>query len=102
MHALFETMSLDGASFIEAIAVIITVLGAFQAAASVARIFFRQPTHGARKDIWRNFGTWLLLALEFELAADIIRSVVAPSWQEIGELGGDRRHPHVSQLLPRA
>ena len=30
---------------------------------------------------------WLLLALEFELAADIVRSVLSPTWQEIGELG---------------
>ncbi len=30
---------------------------------------------------------WLLLGLEFELAADIIGSVVAPSWEEIGKLG---------------
>ena len=30
---------------------------------------------------------WLLLGLEFELAADIVRSVLSPTWQEIGELG---------------
>jgi uncharacterized membrane protein len=30
---------------------------------------------------------WLLLGLEFELAADIVRSVISPTWQEIGELG---------------
>jgi len=30
---------------------------------------------------------WLLIGLEFELAADIIRSVVSPTWQDIGELG---------------
>jgi uncharacterized membrane protein len=30
---------------------------------------------------------WLLLGLEFELAADIIGSVVSPTWQDIGELG---------------
>ena len=44
-------------------------------------------THGERKEIWRRFGMWLLLGLEFELAADIIDSVVAPSWQDIGQLG---------------
>jgi len=42
--------------------------------------------HGARKAIWRRYGMWLLLGLEFELAADIIGSVISPSWQEIGEL----------------
>ena len=30
---------------------------------------------------------WLLLGLEFELAADIISSVVSPTWQDLGELG---------------
>ena len=30
---------------------------------------------------------WLLLGLEFELAADIIRSVVAPTWVDLVELG---------------
>jgi len=29
---------------------------------------------------------WLLLALEFTLAADIVRSAIAPSWEEIGQL----------------
>ena len=44
-------------------------------------------THGERKAIWRRFGMWLLLGLESELAADIIGSVVSPTWQDIGELG---------------
>jgi uncharacterized membrane protein len=30
---------------------------------------------------------WLLLGLEFELVADIIGSVVSPSWQDIDKLG---------------
>jgi uncharacterized membrane protein len=30
---------------------------------------------------------WLLLGLEFALAADIITSVISPTWQDIGELG---------------
>ena len=44
-------------------------------------------THGERKAIWRRFGMWLLLGLEFALAADIIGSVMSPTWQDIGELG---------------
>ena len=30
---------------------------------------------------------WLLIGFEFELAADIIGSVISPTWQDIGELG---------------
>jgi uncharacterized membrane protein len=44
-------------------------------------------THGQRKAIWQRFAMWLLLGLEFELAADIIRSVVSPSWRDLGQLG---------------
>ena len=44
-------------------------------------------THGQRKAIWRRFGMWLLLGLEFELAADIIASVISPTWRDIGQLG---------------
>jgi uncharacterized membrane protein len=44
-------------------------------------------THGERKAVWRRFGMWLLLGLEFELAADIIATVVAPTWQDLGKLG---------------
>jgi len=47
----------------------------------------RFATHGARKAVWQRFGVWLLLGLEFELAADIIRTVVSPSWVDIGQLG---------------
>jgi uncharacterized membrane protein len=46
-----------------------------------------RTTHGERKAVWRRLGMWLLLALEFALAADIVGSVVAPTWQDIGELG---------------
>ncbi|HYZ15380.1 MAG TPA: DUF1622 domain-containing protein [Candidatus Acidoferrum sp.] len=33
-----------------------------------------------------SLGTWLSFALEFEVAADILRTAVAPSWNDIGQL----------------
>lgn len=33
-----------------------------------------------------TLGRWLALALEFALAADILRTVMLPSWDEIGQL----------------
>jgi len=33
-----------------------------------------------------RFGIWLLLGLQFALAADIVRSVISPSWNDIGQL----------------
>jgi uncharacterized membrane protein len=62
--------------------------GAVEAFAKVLWIAFTPGTiHGERKELWRRFGMWLLLGLEFELAADIIGSVISPTWQDIGELG---------------
>lgn len=34
-----------------------------------------------------DFARYLSLALEFQLAADIVATAVAPSWARIGELG---------------
>lgn len=86
MEPVFHEIAARIALFIEAAAVLIAAVGAIEAFASLLRLPFA-ATHGLRKRAWRRFGTWLLLALEFELAADIIRSVIAPTWQEIGELG---------------
>ena len=36
--------------------------------------------------VWLKFATWILLALEFALAADIVRTAVAPTWEDITKL----------------
>ena len=38
------------------------------------------------REIWLRFATWILLALEFALAADIVRTAVAPTWDDISKL----------------
>jgi uncharacterized membrane protein len=86
MEEAFHEIAAHLALLIEAAAVLIVTVGAVETFASLLRLPFT-AAHGVRKQAWRRFGMWLLLALEFELAADIIRSVIAPTWQEIGELG---------------
>jgi uncharacterized membrane protein len=72
----------------EAAAVIVVTFGSLEAFLGLLRIGVApNARHGVRKAVWRRFGMWLLLGLEFELAADIIASVVSPTWQDIGELG---------------
>jgi uncharacterized membrane protein len=34
-----------------------------------------------------RFAVWLLLALEFELAADVLRTAISPTWDDVGKLG---------------
>jgi uncharacterized membrane protein len=73
---------------IEAAAVVVVTYGAVEAFARFGRIVINPgSSHGERKALWRRLGMWLLLGLEFELAADIIGSIVSPTWYEIGRLG---------------
>jgi uncharacterized membrane protein len=75
-------------SFIEAAAVFVVAFGSAEAFVKLLPVMLRPTaTHGLRKAIWRRYGTWLLLGIEFELAADIVGSVISPSWEDIGQLG---------------
>lgn len=38
------------------------------------------------REIWLKFATWILLGLEFALAADLLRTAVAPTWEDIAKL----------------
>ena len=86
MEEYLHVFSMRIALFVEGAAVVLAAWGAVSAFAAILRLAVKPASHGARKAVWRNFGMWLLLALEFELAADIIRSVISPTWQDIGEL----------------
>ena len=73
---------------IEAAAVLVVTFGSLEALFKLLVVMATPgASHGMRKAIWRRFGVWLLLGLEFALAADIITSVISPTWQDIGELG---------------
>jgi uncharacterized membrane protein len=88
MEAYILAFAQTASLLVEAAAVLIVSFGSLEAFARLVRLAATPgATHGARKAIWRRFGVWLLLGLEFELAADIIGSVVSPTWQDIGELG---------------
>ena len=41
----------------------------------------------ARRVLWLDYGRWLVAALTFQLAADIVESAIAPTWEAIGQLG---------------
>ena len=102
MEELFVQFAEFAKSLSEAAAVLVVTFGSLEAFLKLLWIVVTPgATHGERKAIWRRFGMWLLLGLEFALAADIIGSVVSPTWQDIGELGAIAVILYVSELLPR-
>jgi uncharacterized membrane protein len=88
MEELFKAFAGSVALGVEVVAVLIIAYGAVEALVRILGLVFRMPaTHGQRKEVWRRFGGWLLLGLEFELASDIIRTVISPTWIDLGQLG---------------
>jgi uncharacterized membrane protein len=87
MEVLFKQVAGFVALGVEAAAVVIIAFGAGEALARTIRVFFKGGSRtGLRKEVWLRFGVWLLLGLEFELAADIVRTAISPSWNDIGQL----------------
>lgn len=71
---------------VECVAVVLVMWGALSALGEVVKHAGGASAPGWRRDAWVNFGMWLLLALQFALGADIVRSAIAPTWTDIGHL----------------
>lgn len=75
------------AQAIELCAGLLIGLAAMQATWRSLQLFFsRLGPATDTEEVRLTLGRWLGLALEFELAADILRTAVAPTWNEIGQL----------------
>ena len=87
MEEILKLLATNIALAVEMVAVVIVAFGAVQALVVALGPLFGKPGGiGWRRRVWVNFGAWLLLGLQFALAADIVRSVISPSWTEIGHL----------------
>ena len=87
METFLKEFARSVALAVEVSATVIIAFGAIEAFVEAMRSFlFKEPHVGWRRGIWLNFAMWLLLGLEFELAADIIRTTIAPTWMDLGQL----------------
>ena len=72
---------------IDAVALVIIVIGTIEAFVSALRAMFSSPTGHERRDIWLRFARWLIAGLTFQLAADIIETSITTSWEAVARLG---------------
>lgn len=72
---------------IDLVALLAIVVGTVEVMAKVARAAFRPMTDLERRDTWLRYARWLVAALTFQLAADIIETSVSTDWQTIGRVG---------------
>jgi uncharacterized membrane protein len=72
---------------IDAIALLVIVVGTIEVLGAVAHAAFRPLSRRERSDAWLRYARWLVAALTFQLAADIIETSVSTDWQTIGRVG---------------
>ena len=87
---LLKNATLILAACIEAAGAIVIGLAAIEAFLKAVMLFVPgrhavgEPD--AKEMVRLRLGRWLAVALELELGADILRTAVAPTWNEIGQL----------------
>jgi uncharacterized membrane protein len=87
MESAFRTIAEHVALGAELIAMLLIAIGGMGALARVVRLLAQRNAHVRTiKDIWLRLAGWILLALEFTLAADIVRTSISPSWEDLGKL----------------
>ena len=72
--------------FCTGVAIGVGVFSTIVRAAKLALISGSRSTDSVMSEIRMNLGSWLALGLELALAADVLRTVVVPTWDEIGKL----------------
>jgi uncharacterized membrane protein len=71
---------------LEALALLVIAIGAVEAAIGISRSIVQHAAEAAKRAVWLGFARWLVAGLTFQLAADIVHTTVAPSWDDIGRL----------------
>ncbi|HKP97046.1 MAG TPA: DUF1622 domain-containing protein [Fibrobacteria bacterium] len=87
MEEWVERMAGTGALCIEALAGVMIVIGALRAGYHTAYLaWVRHMGSRAGDPIRLELGKILALALEFLVGADILRTAVSPTWDQVGKL----------------
>lgn len=86
MHDLVLGITEWVAIAVEAAAVLVVAFAVIQAVIGFLRAFFGGADDAHSDAVRLHLARWLMLALEFALAADILRTAIAPGWDEIGKL----------------
>ena len=85
MEALLHDIAHYVALGVEAIAILIIAIGSIEALVNIFRTLSRTSSIQKRV-VWLEFAGWLVAALTFQLAADIVNTSFSPTWDEVGRL----------------
>jgi uncharacterized membrane protein len=87
MEELLHTSAYILSKLLEAATLVLLALGALMAVISLfAGLLARHPPAEVALGVWQGLSRWMMVGLEFLLAADLVSTVVSPSWDELGRL----------------
>jgi uncharacterized membrane protein len=74
-------------TLIDAIALLVILVGTIEVSVTVARASFKPLGDQVARQAWLRYARWLVAGLTLQLAADIIETSISTSWQTIGRVG---------------
>jgi len=74
-------------TLIDAVALVVILIGTVGVIVGIVRLSFGTRSHELMRDTWLSYARWLVAALTFQLAADIIETSISSSWETIGRVG---------------
>lgn len=90
MEAVLQELATYVALIAEMVCVLCIAIGVLEGVYLAGRYMVASSSSASpavtRRQVWTRFARWIILALEFALAADIARTAIAPTWDDIGQL----------------
>jgi uncharacterized membrane protein len=74
-------------ALIDAMALLVILIGTIEVMVNVARASFKPLGDQVARQAWLRYARWLVAGLTLQLAADIIETSISTSWQTIGRVG---------------
>jgi uncharacterized membrane protein len=71
---------------IDMLALVIVVIATIDAFMRGMRLMLSSPNGHERRDVWLRYARWLVAALTFQLAADIIETAITEDWKSIARI----------------
>lgn len=86
MKELFTVTTEYAVLTIEWIAMLVILAGTVEAFIRAFAVMLSSSSSHLDRSVWLRFSRWLVAGLTFQLAADIIETSAAPTWDDIGRL----------------
>lgn len=82
IHQLAEYVALG----VNLLAIAAIAIGSIQGAIGLTLALLTHAHEERLRPVWLAFGRWLVAGLTFQLASDIVETILAPKWDDIGRL----------------